>query len=107
MRLHPSTRPACRHERAHLEPSDLPARLAAHLDRQSAIAEAGKDHRGQVEYRTAVAAGSVTRELVLVTVDSSEGAEVDHGLRVAPMLVNRLIQIDQLRHSPINCCAAL
>ena len=62
-----------------MQPPDLTADLAAYLDRQAAIALTGIDHRGQVEYRPAVATQAVGRKLVLVAVEAGEGAEVDHG----------------------------
>ncbi len=52
-------------------------------NRQASIAEASVNHRSQVERRPAVTARAVTRELVLVTVQAGEGAEVNHAAIVA------------------------
>ena len=44
---------------------------------------AGGDHGRQVKHRPAVTMLAVGRQLVLVSMQASEGAEVDHGVRVA------------------------
>jgi len=82
VRLHPPAGPAGRNGWPHLQLSDLAAYLAPHLDRQPAVAEAGVNQRGQVQPRPAVAASAVTRELVLVTVQAQDAAEINHGWTV-------------------------
>ena len=68
--------------------TDLPARLAAHRDRQAALAVPGINHCARVEQRPAVAADAVTPELVLVAVQARDAAEVDHGATISDTRVH-------------------
>ena len=90
LRLHPPTGPAHRHGRANLQAAELAAPPAPHRDRKATIAEAGSDHRGQVEFRPAVARLAVGAEPVAVLEQAGEGAEVDHGIRVTPTEAHRV-----------------
>ena len=83
LRLHPPTGPAHRHGRANLQAAELAAPPAPHRDRKAAIAEAGRNHRGQIEFCPSVAARAVGVEPVPVLEQAGEGAEVDHAASVA------------------------
>ena len=63
---------------SHLQPAELAAVPAPHRDRQSALAETGGDHRGQVQFRPSVAPRAVGREVVAVLEQAGEGAGADY-----------------------------
>ena len=88
-RLHQSAGPTGRHWWPDLKPADLGAVLAPDPQRRPWLAEAGVNHRSQVQLRPVVTTRTVGVEPVAVLEQSDEGAEVDHRATPVPRRVHR------------------
>ena len=90
VQFHPPAWTACRHWRANLQATNLAALAAAHRDRQSALAVAVADHRGETQNCPAVTPGAVAGQFMLVLVQARDAAEVDHEVSVSGRRAHRV-----------------